>query len=80
VPGANRPRIPARQVEHNFIGTAPTYQTFSGGFTKGDPELDPWHSIDQGFVYILYSLDEMRLTEDKIDLLGFLNYYADQVH
>src|SRR4030042_55623 len=80
MPGTDCLGIPASQIDHGLIGSAPAYQALPRGFTKSDTKLDTWNSIDQGFVHIFHRLDKVGLTQNKIDLFWFFNFHTYQVH
>src|SRR5512141_1144413 len=68
------------QLDHGFIGPTPADETFAGGFAERQPELDPWHRADQRFMHIFHGLDEMRLAQDKVNVLRLFDLYGLDVH
>ena len=80
VPRSHCLGILLRQLDHLCIGAAGAHQAFPGRFAESHPKLDPRHAVDQRFVHILHSLDEVRLTQDEVEFERLFNGYRCQIH
>src|SRR6266545_4179883 len=69
-----------RQFDHGFIGPTPADEALAGGFAKRQAELDPRYRADQHFMHIFNGLDEMRLTQNKVDVFGLFDFYSLDLH
>ena len=69
-------RISLREFNHGRISAAPADQTFARGLAERQAEPNPWHSSDQCLMNVLDRLDEMRLTENKVNLCRFFDFYV----
>src|SRR5215217_6280540 len=68
------------QLDHGFIRTRPANETFSRRLTKRQPKFDAWYSIHECFVNILDRLDEMGLSQNKIDGFRLFDGYSLDFH
>src|SRR2546427_7747169 len=55
-------------------------QARTGGLAEPDPEMDPRYGSDEGLVDVLRRLDEVRLTEDHIQVARVLDSNELRVH
>src|SRR3989440_8116260 len=55
-------------------------QARTGGLAERDPEVDPGHGSHEGLVDVLCRLDEVRLTEDHIQVARVLDWDELRVH
>jgi hypothetical protein len=71
--GSDPQGIPLGEInEALFIPNEPN-ECWTGGFTKGNPELHRRVRLHYCFVQVFNGLDEMRMPEDEIHVVGLFD-------
>ena len=78
--GGKCERILFRQFDHALIRPRPTHEHGTGSFTKGHTELDARNGLNHRLVNIFDGLDEVRLPQDKINLVRLVDPYCRELH
>jgi hypothetical protein len=68
------------QFRHGWVGAGPADQAFAGRLAEGQPELDARHGGDQRLVDVLDRLDEVRLAQDEVGVVGLLDLHGLELH
>ncbi|KEH15128.1 cystathionine beta-synthase, partial [Medicago truncatula] len=73
VTGADRKGVAAREFDEFRIGAGTAHETLARCLAECEPETNARHGADQRLVDVLDGLDEMRLAEDEVHGLGFVD-------
>ncbi len=73
MPGADRLHVMHRELRQVGVCSAPADQAWPGRFAERQAEADAWHTTHQGLVQVIHRLDDVRLTEDQVDVLGLVD-------
>ena len=78
--GREHERVALGELDHRLIRAAPTHQQRARRFAEGETEFDAGNTLHQRFMNVFNRFDEMALTQDKINLVGLVDFYRGELH
>src|SRR5215472_893113 len=80
MPGGDGCGVLLRQFRHGGVGAGPAHQALAGRLAEGQPEFDARYCTDQRLVDVLDRLEEVRLTQDEVRVVGLLDLDRGELH
>jgi hypothetical protein len=65
---------------HARIGAGPANQALAGRLAEGQPKLDARHGGNQCLMNILHRLDEVRLAQNEVGIIGLFDLHDEKLH